>query len=95
MRFAMAFGLLGMVFGMACTHTPNHRITVQNVGADDLLKLRTGPGLGYSVILGLPDNTTLISHGCVAEGGQGWCRVSLAQSRQITGYVSEEYLDLR
>lgn len=68
------------------------RTTVQNVGSDDLLKLRAGPGLGFKVILGLPDGTRLIRRDCVTELGQRWCRVALADAPAIVGYVSDDYL---
>lgn len=68
---------------------------VKGAGPDELLKLRAGPGLGYRVILGLPDGTTLNRHDCVTEVGQLWCRVSLTAASQITGYVSADYLSTR
>lgn len=68
------------------------RAVVEGAGPDELLKLRAGPGLGYNVILGLPDGTRLIRRDCITEVGQLWCRVSLAKSPSITGYVSEDYL---
>lgn len=71
----------------------NRRTTVQNVGADDLLKLRAGPGLGFAVRLGLPNGTPLIRSGCVTEIGQLWCQVALADAPGITGYVSADYLE--
>ena len=64
---------------------------VQRTG-DDLLKLRKGPGLGYDVILGLPDGTRLVRRDCVTEVGQLWCRVSLADAPTITGFVAADYL---
>ncbi len=66
--------------------------TVVGAGPDDLLKLRAGPGLGFKVIMGLPDGTSLIRRDCVTEAGQLWCRVSLSASPGITGYVSADYL---
>jgi len=57
-----------------------------------LLKLRAGPGLGYNVIMGLPDGTVLNKRDCVTEVGQLWCEVSLANAPRVTGYVSADYL---
>lgn len=65
---------------------------VRGAGPDDLLKLRGGPGLGYKVLLGLPDGTRLVRHDCVTEVGQLWCRVSLAGSPETQGWVSADYL---
>lgn len=71
------------------------RTVVERAGPDELLKLRAGPGLGYRVILGLPDGTSLLRRDCVTEVGQLWCRVSLTDAPQITGYVSADYLSAR
>ena len=65
---------------------------VKGAGPDELLKLRAGPGLGYRVVLGLPDGTRLKRHDCVTEVGQRWCKVSLAATPGISGYVSADYL---
>jgi uncharacterized protein YraI len=65
---------------------------VEGAGPDELLKLRGGPGLGFRVILGLPDGTELIRRDCVTDTGQLWCRVSLSNAPQVTGYVSADYL---
>ncbi|WP_417524889.1 SH3 domain-containing protein [Marinovum sp.] len=68
------------------------RAVVDRVGADDFLKLRAGPGLGYRVILGLPDGTELLRGDCTTELGQEWCQVSLARGPGISGYVAADYL---
>ena len=65
---------------------------VVGAGPDDLLKLRAGPGLGFKVIMGLPDGTSLTRRDCVTEEGQLWCRVALSATPGITGYVSADYL---
>lgn len=78
-----------------CSDLAADRTVVQGAGPDELLKLRAGPGLGYGVILGLPDGTALNRRNCVTEVGQLWCRVSLADAPQITGYVSADYLSGR
>jgi uncharacterized protein YraI len=74
--------------GMAGTGTE----VVGNLGEEDFLRLRAGPSLGYSVILGLPEGTPVIRQDCVTELGQLWCRVALADARNIVGYVSADYL---
>lgn len=87
--------LLAVLLIASCGGLPVDRTTVQGTGPDELLKLRAGPGLGYNVILGLPDGTTLNRHDCVTEVGQLWCRVSLTDGPQISGYVSADYLGPR
>ena len=84
--------LLALTLVTGCSAIGGDRTVVERAGPDDLLKLRTGPGLGYRVILGLPDGTALIRRDCVTEMGQLWCRVSLADAPGITGYVSADYL---
>lgn len=42
----------------------------------ELLKLRSGPGLGYKVILGLPDGTFVSRRDCVTEVDQLRCDYS-------------------
>lgn len=79
----------------ACSTGPGGRAVVKGAGPDDLLKLRSGPGLEYRVVLGLPDGTELTRRDCVTELGQQWCRVSLADAPSVTGYVSADYLTPR
>lgn len=76
----------------SCANLGSERRVVVGAGSDELLKLRSGPGLGFGVILGLPDGTSLNRHDCVTEVGQLWCQVSLSASPQIKGYVSADYL---
>lgn len=76
----------------SCGGLAADRTLVKGAGPDDLLKLRSGPGLGFNVILGLPDGTSLTRGDCVTEVGQLWCRVSLTAAPQIKGYVSADYL---
>jgi len=83
--------LLALVFLAGCSGGAG-RTVVQGAGPDEFVKLRTGPGLGYSIILGLPDGTSLNRRDCVTELGQLWCRVSLAAAPRVTGYVSADYL---
>lgn len=86
----IALGALMLAAG--CSDGAGGRVEVTGAGPDELLKLRHGPGLGYKVMLGLPDGTRLTRRDCVTEMGQLWCRVSLAQAPSVTGYVSADYL---
>ena len=70
----------------------SERVVVDRAGPDDLLKLRAGPGLGYQILLGLPDGTELTRQECVTEVGQLWCEVALADDPNVTGFVSADYL---
>ncbi len=85
-----ALALIGMLAG--CVGSGGGRTLVEGVGAEDMLKLRAGPGLGFRVVLGLPDGTPLERQDCVTEVGQLWCRVSLADAPRVSGYVSADYL---
>ena len=83
---------LALVFLAGCGDGVASRAVVQGAGPDDFVKLRAGPGLAYSIILGLPDGTSLDRRDCVTELGQLWCRVSLSAAPRVTGYVSADYL---
>lgn len=74
-----------------CAGGVSDRAVVTGAG-DDLLKLRAGPGLGFRIILGLPDGTAVSRRDCVTEVGQLWCRVSLVAAPSVTGFVSADYL---
>jgi uncharacterized protein YraI len=93
-RPAAFAALLALMLLAGCTGVAGNRAVVERAGPDDLLKLRAGPGLGFNVILGLPDGTELIRRDCVTELGQRWCRVSLANAPGVTGYVSADYLSV-
>ena len=84
--------LLGLAVLAGCSNGSAGRVVVEGAGPDEFLKLRAGPGLGYSIILGLPDGTSVDRHDCVTELGQLWCRVSLPDAPRVTGYVSADYL---
>lgn len=84
-----------LLLASGCSTLAGDRTLVEGTGPDELLKLRAGPGLGFSVILGLPEGTSLHRRSCVTEIGQLWCRVSLTAAPQITGYVSADYLSER
>ena len=84
--------IFALMLVASCGAVAADRTVVEGTGPDELLKLRSGPGLGYSVVLGLPDGTSLNRRDCVTEVGQLWCRVSLTAAPRITGYVSADYL---
>ncbi|MFQ6549084.1 SH3 domain-containing protein [Aestuariibius sp. 2305UL40-4] len=84
--------LSSFLFLANCDAGIGSRTVVERTGPDELLKLRAGPGLGYRIIMGLPDGTELNVRDCVTEIGQLWCRVSVADAPQIKGYVSADYL---
>lgn len=94
LRYLYPFILLSLVQLTGCASIGD-RTVVQGAGEDELLKLRAGPGLGFRVILGLPDGTQLVRRDCVTEDFQLWCRVSLSDAPSVTGYVSADYLSTR
>ncbi len=89
-RFGILLFCSAMLAG--CAGVTGTRTVVEGTGPEEYLKLRAGPGLGFSVILGLPEGTALIRDDCVTEVGQLWCKVALAAAPQISGYVSADYL---
>ena len=93
MKIAAMVAFCGLVFLAGCGGLSSDRqVVVQGVGADDMLKLRGGPGLEYRVKAGLPDDTRVNVIDCVTEIGQRWCRVSLTDAPGLRGYVSADYL---
>jgi uncharacterized protein YraI len=65
---------------------------VVGVAEDDMLKLRAGPGVGYNVVLGLPNGAVVWLRDCQRSGNTSWCRVALKEARGLKGYVSGAYL---
>lgn len=92
MRFTILRVTLILMLASSCGKLTTEHTSVVGTGPDELLKLRAGPGLGWSVVLGLPEGTMLNRQDCVTEIGQLWCRVSLQAAPQITGFVSADYL---
>ena len=84
--------LLALALLAGCGTGDAGRAVVEGAGPEEFVKLRAGPGLGYRIILGLPDGTVLVRRDCVTELGQLWCRVSLSSAPGVTGYVSADYL---
>ncbi|MGR3272313.1 SH3 domain-containing protein [Thalassococcus profundi] len=68
------------------------RHEVYGVPEDDMLKMRGGPGIGFSVIVGLPNGTVLRVQSCQSTGGTRWCKVALDRAPGLKGYVSAAYL---
>ena len=85
------FGLVALALTTGCALTPD-LAEVSGVGPDETLKLRAGPGLGYSIILGLAEGTQVIRSDCVTEVGQRWCRVTPVEAPGVSGYVADTYL---
>ncbi|MGA0541227.1 SH3 domain-containing protein [Neotabrizicola sp. VNH66] len=71
---------------------PRGYYEVVGVEADDMLKMRAGPGIGYSIIVGLPNGTEVWLYNCERSGNTSWCRVSLKAARGLKGWVSGAYL---
>ncbi|MDQ2066839.1 SH3 domain-containing protein [Xinfangfangia sp. CPCC 101601] len=65
---------------------------VVGVKGEDMLKLRSGPGVGYTVIVGLPNGAEVWVQSCERSGNTSWCKVSLKAARGLKGYVSSAYL---
>ncbi len=91
-RLSLTALMMTLALTAACGEPAMRQTVVTGAGPDDMLKLRAGPGLGFRIIMGLPDGTALTQRNCVTENGQRWCRVSLATSPAVSGYVSADYL---
>ncbi|NOD95234.1 SH3 domain-containing protein [Ruegeria sp. HKCCD4884] len=84
---------LGTIMGVEPTAAASlGRYEVFGVENGDMLKMRSGPGTGFNVIVGLPNGTALRVHSCEQTGATRWCRVSLERARRLKGYVSWAYL---
>ncbi len=68
------------------------RYEVSGVEEGDMLKLRAGPGTGYTIQAGLPNGTVVRVKECSRIGGTRWCEVALDRTPTMTGYVSQTYL---
>ncbi len=89
--------LMAITLGTTLDPTPAAAASLGNyevfgVENDDMLKLRMGPGIGYKVIVGLPNGTAVRVHSCQQTGGTRWCIVSLKMARGLKGHVSWAYL---
>lgn len=86
----LAAGALGVAPGAGRAETGYFEVV--GVEADDLLKVRAGPGIGYRLIVGLPNGTVLRVHSCEQTGSTRWCKVTMKEARSLKGYVSRTYL---
>ena len=91
-RAALVAGLLAGLAGLPALADPPGDYEVWGVEEDDMLKMRAGPGVGYRVIVGLPNGTVLRVTSCEQTGGTRWCKVALKAARGLKGYVSWAYL---
>jgi uncharacterized protein YraI len=94
---AIPVALAALAFALHLSGTPAAaqspgRYEVAGVDGDDMLKMRAGPGIGYDVILGLPNGTVLRVQDCQQTGGTRWCRVALDRAGSYRGHVSAAYL---
>ena len=87
--------VVALTIGLFAIHAvADERGDFEVIGVEDgdILKLRAGPGIGYKVIIGLPNETELKVHSCQQTGGTAWCSVSLKQASSLNGHVSRAYL---
>lgn len=88
----VAFFIYAIVLTQSATAASLGQYEVFGVEDGDMLKLRAGPGIGFNVIVGLPNGTALRVHSCEQTGDTRWCRVSLQRARGLKGFVSWAYL---
>lgn len=87
-----ALTLLCCAYALAPQPAQAETVIVSGLDDGEMLKLRSGPGTGYRVIVGLPNGAVLRNHGCDRVGGTPWCKVTLKEARGLKGYVSGHYL---
>ncbi len=92
MRLSTISLLATLLLAAGCGAGSGALTRVDRVGEEEFLKLRAGPGLGFRVILGLPEGTPLRQKHCVTELGQLWCKVALEEAPGLAGYVAADYL---
>ena len=92
--FSLALAALVAALPLATPAQAGTRGTYEVFGVqgEDLLKLRAGPGLGYKIIVGLPNDTVVHVRSCELIGGTRWCKVYLDAARTLSGYVADAYL---
>ena len=97
MRVTILFALMAGVLAAGLIAEPaaatwRQRYEVYGVEGEDMLKMRAGPGTGFSVIVGLPNGTIVRVESCQLIGGTSWCKIYMEQARALKGYVSSTYL---
>lgn len=95
MRLSLLSTFVSLIALAGCGGVTGAPTAVTSLGTEDFLKLRAGPGLGYRVILGLPEGTPLRRKDCITELSQLWCQVALAEAPGLTGYDAADYLTQR
>jgi uncharacterized protein YraI len=90
---ALTVGAMAAMIGTGSAQAAGRdRHAVYGVEDGDMLKMRTGPGIGFDVIVGLPNGTIVRVRDCEQTGSTRWCRVSLDRAPGLRGYVSSAYL---
>ena len=97
MRRPLLFALMSLGLAALASVGPaaadwRNLFVVAGVQGEDMLKMRAGPGLGYVVIVGLPNGAVVHVESCQLIGGTRWCKVALDQARTLKGFVSSSYL---
>jgi uncharacterized protein YraI len=90
--FILAVALCAACDAAPVQAEPKGYYEVIGVEGDDLLKMRAGPGVGYRIVVGLPNGTAVWVQSCEPSGNTSWCKVWLKQARGLKGYVSSAYL---
>lgn len=92
MRAALVAGVMMVLAGEPVLAETPGDYEVWGVEGEDMLKMRAGPGVGYRVIVGLPNGTVVRVQSCEQTGSTRWCKASLNAARGLKGYVSRTYL---
>ena len=65
---------------------------VQNVPANDVLNIRSGPSASKTVVGALANGDVVGNLGCRAAGGSTWCNIRLLDDMGGQGWVNAHYL---
>lgn len=92
-RYLLCAGLIGLAAPAAAQSRGEHEVV--GVEGEDMLKMRSGPGLNYRVIVGLPNGAVVRVKSCQPAGHTSWCEVVFKGAFGLRGYVSGAYLRKR
>jgi hypothetical protein len=69
------------------------RVThVTGVAADDVLNVRSGPGINHGIVGALGNGDQVRKLGCESHGNARWCQIEMMTDMRERGWVNARYL---